>query len=299
MVRIQSLLCFLPFLASTTAVVIPRELNTTQVYKFSPGWIENLATRPNGHLLITRMDAPEVWDVDPGAQTATKLATFPDAFATGGLVEMTPDVWAVIAGKYSLSGGGNTPGSWAIWKLDLSGASPKQSLVKLVPESQTFNGIAKSDDDTMLIGDALEGAVLKMSFSTGAYSVLLKDPSMAPSTTIPFGINGMKFKDGFLYFTNIARNTFNRLPVSALGVASTVQPIFTTTPGDDFAFGPDGLAYIATNLENSVIKVDASGGITKIATVQSGTSASFGRGEKDKNTLYVGTIGGTLFAINV
>ncbi|WYZ39399.1 hypothetical protein EsH8_III_001313 [Colletotrichum jinshuiense] len=294
---------FLPFFLTsvTGAALLSRQSTPTEVYRFQNGWIENLAARSNGALLVTRMDQPELWSVDPFTKTSSKLHTFADAYATGGLVEMSPDIWAVIAGKYRA--GTNTPGSWGVWKVDLTGPAPKASVVKIVPESKLFNGLAKLDHDatnnTLLIGDAAAGAVYKMDFSTGAYSVLLAHKSMNPQGFLPFGIDGMKFRDGSLYFTNIGQNTFNKLPIDASGKPGTVSTIFNNSPGDDFVFDAGGNAYIATNTQNSVIKVDPAGKVTKLATVQGSTSTALGRTERNSNVLYIGSSQGIISSITI
>ncbi|KAL0937335.1 uncharacterized protein CTRU02_207066 [Colletotrichum truncatum] len=296
---LKALITFVPLVAS--AILSPRQAAPTEIYRFQNGWIENLATHSNGALLVTRMDQPDLWSVNPSSKTATKLYTFPDAYATGGLVEMSPNIWAVITGKYR--SGTNTPGSWGIWKVDLTGPTAKASVVKVVPESKLFNGLAKFEHDktnnTLLIGDAAAGAVYKMNFSTGAYSILLADKSMNPQGFLPFGIDGMKFFNGSLYFTNIGQNTFNRLPIDTAGKPGSVSTIFNNSPGDDFIFDAAGNAYIATNTQNSVIKVDPAGKVTKLATVQGSTSTTLGRAEKDGNVLYIGSSQGTISAITV
>lgn len=288
MVQLRSLLSFLPLLVATAASLLPRQATTTQVYKFpSTASIEGIGIRTNGQILITRMDAGEVWQYDPTTKAATKLVSISGVTATAGIVELAADVWYIVGGKYS--GGSNTAGSWGVFKLDLTGATPVLSTVKVVSESKLFNGLTKLDDDNLLIGDAQAGSVFKMTASTGAYSTVIKaDPAMTPGSGIPFGLDGIKYYNGSLYFTNISKNTFSKVTIDATGKAGKVVSIYSGTPGDDLSFDSAGNAYIATNLQNSVIKVDAAGKITKLATVSGSTCTAFGRTEATKNTLYVG-----------
>ncbi|CAG8955696.1 hypothetical protein HYFRA_00010962 [Hymenoscyphus fraxineus] len=288
MVQFRSLLAFFPLILSSTASLLPRQATTTQVYKFpSTASIEGIGIRTNGQILITRMDAGEIWQYDPTTKAAAKLISISGVTATAGIVELAPDVWYIVGGKYS--GGANTAGSWGIYKLNLNGASPALSTVKIVPESKLWNGLTKFDNDTLLIGDAQAGSVFKMSASTGTYSAIITANSeMTPGGGIPFGLDGIRYYNGSLYFTNISKNTFSRVPIDASGKAGTVVKIYSNTPGDDLSFDSSGNAYIATNLQNSVIKVDAAGKITKLATVSGSTCTAFGRTEATKNTLYVG-----------
>ncbi|GKT96361.1 hypothetical protein Ct61P_14211 [Colletotrichum tofieldiae] len=58
-----------------------------------------------------RKDRPELWSLDPFSKTKINVHTFSDAYATAGLVEMPPDIRAIVAGKYRTSTNTNTPGS--------------------------------------------------------------------------------------------------------------------------------------------------------------------------------------------
>jgi hypothetical protein len=164
-----------------SAVAIDKRQSTTEVYKFSgsPVAAEGIAARTNGQLLVSFFDKGELWSVDPAAKKASKVATFTDATCTGGIAEIAPDVFAVVAGQFSF-GGGLKQGSWAIWKVDFTGGAPVASVLQKVPESGFFNGITAFSNDTILIGDASKGAVWSMNVNTGAYSIAIQDTTMAP-----------------------------------------------------------------------------------------------------------------------
>ena len=287
MVGLRVLLGFLPLAASVVGLLIPRQATTTQIYKFPTASIEGIGIRSNGQILVTRMDAGEIWLIDPATKAANKLATISQATATAGIVEMEPDVWYIVGGKYS--GGRNTAGSWGIFRIDLNVASPTVTTFKIISEGKLLNGLTKFDNDTLLIGDAQAGSVYRLSISTGAYSALITaDPAMTPSGGIPFGLDGIRYNAGYLWFTNISKNTFSKVAIDASFKPAKVQSVYSGTPGDDLSFDAAGNAYIATNLQNSVIKVDAAGKITKLATVSGSTCTAFGRTESTKNTLFVG-----------
>ncbi|OCL04744.1 NHL repeat-containing protein, partial [Glonium stellatum] len=271
------------------AAVIERQSTSTTVYKFSGGGTqaENLAVRPNGQLLVTFMDTNQLWSLDPASKSANKIVTFSGTSSTAGITEVTPDVYAVIAGNYSFQGG-NKAGSWGIWKVDMTGSSPKASVVKIIPESGMFNGLTTLDNDTVLIGDGAKGAVYRLSMSTGAYSIVIQDASMTPpaSAPVPIGIDGVRYRNGYVYFTNIFKNTFSKVQVDSNGKATgTITQIWTNSTPDDFTITSDGTAYVASS--GTIFKVTSDGKAAKIASVASATSCAFGRTEKDKNMLYV------------
>ncbi|TVY68894.1 hypothetical protein LSUE1_G009416 [Lachnellula suecica] len=287
--RFLSLLVGMLPLAS--GAVISRQTTST-IFKFSSPGVsaENIAIRPSGQLLVTFMDAAQLYSIDPSTKTGTKLVTFPGFTSTAGITEVSPDVFAVVAGNYSGSGG-NKAGSWAIWKVDLTGAAPKTEVVKRFADSTMFNGLTTLNNDTVLIGEG-KGSVIRLSISNGSSSTAIQDASMAPpsSAPIPLGIDGVRYFNGTVYFTNIFKNTFSKVPVDATGKATgAVVPIWTNNLGDDFTFGADGSAYVAGS--GKLLKVTADGKVSTAATISSPTSCAFGRGSADKGILYVTSSG--------
>ena len=193
-------------------------------------------------------------------------------------VDIIPDVFAVIGGK-------------GIYKVDFTGSAPKSSLIKTITEASNLNGLAVFNNDTVLVADAGKGSVYKFTISTGEYAVALTDPTMAPSGGIPFGIDGIKYKDGTVWYTNIFKNSFHKVAVDPVTAKATgaVTTLWTNLMGDDLCFGPNGKIYVATNSKNSIVEVDpAVGKPTVVATVTGSTSCAFGRTEADKNVIYVG-----------
>lgn len=278
-------------------------------------WYENIAVRPNGHILATRIDKPVVDEIDPVKGTGSPVVGLPDSLGfTGltGIAEIRPDVFAIGAGQYKF-GVGPVPGSWEVFTLDLTspdGIAQTQSLLA-IPEIGLLNGLTKFDDNTLLAADSEFGALYKIDVPSATYTKLLSaedgDTALGSPEGVPMqiGINGVKVRDGFLYFTNTMRQSFYRVPLDAS--AKPTGPVETVASGfsaDDFAFGPDGTAYITTHITNEVVAV-APGGHQKEAVVISGhqdtleiagsTAAAFGRGTgeaDDSNVLYVVTAGG-------
>lgn len=282
----------------TTCRTVPRQYPAS-IFSIQGAWFENIATRPNGNLLLTRMDVPELWEYDFSTETGALLQEFPDALVTAGIAELEPDTWAVVAGQYSSSSGA-TPGSWTVHKVDLTGSKPVSNAVANFPESELFNGMAGLNSTHALPGDASAGTVHLLDTTSGTYTTLKSDVTMNPSGGIPFGIDGMKYHDGYLYYTNIATGGIHRFAIAADGIAAdSVELIVNNLAGDDFAFGDDGRMYLATNFGNSVVAVDtATGDVTNVATVNGGTSVAFGTREGiDDGLLYVATSAGEVFAL--
>ncbi|KAL1836807.1 hypothetical protein VTK73DRAFT_4917 [Phialemonium thermophilum] len=262
--------------AAAPAILESRQSAAAQVVRLAS--VENLAVRANGQILATNMNSANLYAVDPVAKTSTTAVAVTGATGLSGIGEVAPDVFAVIGGK-------------GIYMVDFTGGGAKASLVAQIKEASNLNGLAVFDNDTVLVADAGKGSVYRFSVSTGEYSVALSDPTMAPSGGIPFGIDGIKYRDGVVWYTNIFKNSFYKVPVdpATAKAAGAVTTLWTNLMGDDLCFGPNGKIYVATNSRNSLVEVDpAVGKPTAVASVTGSTSCAFGRTDSDKDVAYVG-----------
>lgn len=281
------MLAALPLLAALAhgAVIAPRQ-TAAQVVKLNS--IENVAVRSNGQILATNMNAATLYAVDPVAKTSTTALTVTGASGLSGIGEYAPDIFAVIGGK-------------GIYKVDFTASPPKSSLIRTITEANNLNGLAVFDNSSVLVADAGKGVVYKFDVNSGNYAVVLQDTTMAPSGGIPFGIDGIKYRDGVVWYTNIFKNSFHKVAVDPATAKPTgaYTTLWTNLMGDDLCFGPNGKIYVATNSKNSLVEVDpAVGKPTSVGTVTGSTSCAFGRTEKDANVAYVGA-GQGVFAVTV
>ncbi|KAF6514359.1 hypothetical protein HZS61_005493 [Fusarium oxysporum f. sp. conglutinans] len=120
-----------------------------------------------------------------------------------------------------------------------------------------------------------------------------------------FGINGIKVRDSYLYFTNSNAVKIYRIAITPAGYpkkGAKPQLVADLSSGvgffDDFEFDTNGNIYAATNFDNSIVFVDVKtgkwrtvvGGIHEM-TVAGSTAAAFSYGKKGEKTLYVSTSG--------
>lgn len=277
----------LPLLASLAhgLALTPRQ-SATQIVRLTS--IENLAVRANGHILATNMNTAALYTIDPIAKTSSTALTVSGASGLSGIAEYAPELFAVIGGK-------------GVYKIDFTSSPPKSSLVKTITEANNLNGLSAFDNSSVLVADAGKGAVYKLDVNTGEYGVVLQDPTMAPAGGIPFGIDGIRYREGVVWYTNIFRNSFHKVEVDVVtGKAKgKVSTLWTDLMGDDLCFGPSGKVYVATNGKNSLVEVDpAVGKPVSVGTVTGSTSCAFGRTERDRNVAYVGG-GQGVFAVTV
>jgi hypothetical protein len=290
----------LPLLTSAAALTL-RQAPASIVKLPGSAWIENIIARSNGQLLLSRYDTNELWTLDPSTKTASKILSFAGSTALTGICEVAPDIFAVISGK--AAGIRITSGSWGLWRVDLTGPTPKQTQLTGVPEAGFLLGCTAFTNDTIFVADAGKGALYKVDMTTGEYSVAAQDASMKPpaSAAIQEGIHGVKYRaeQGALYFSNTFGNTFNKIKIDAgTGKGGTVTPILSSglNGPEDFVLDVDGAVFLAQLSKGQITKVTADGKAAAVATEASSSSCVFGRGEKDKGTLYIATSNGAVFA---
>ena len=180
-------------------------------------------------------------------------------------------------------------------------ACPTASKVTDIPAAQFLNGMTVLDTNgTILVADSGAGAVYRVDTNTGAHALVLADPLMQPAAGAPYqlGINGIRIRDGYLYFTSSTQGLFVRIPIHADGSAAGAAEV-VASPGsvDDFTFGRGGDAYIATNVGNTLLEVTPVGDATVLAgninssALAGATSAHLGRTAADSSILYITTDG--------
>ncbi|CAI4212010.1 unnamed protein product [Parascedosporium putredinis] len=260
MVSIRTILGAVPYIVSVSAASIAARQGAAATQVVNLASLENIAVRPNGQILVTNMNSPNLYAVDPAAKSSSTAV--------------------VVTGASGLSG-----------------------VREAIAEASNLNGLASFDDDSVLVADAGKGNVYRFSMSTGDYSVVLEDPTMAPSGAIPFGIDGILHVNGTVWYTNIFKNSFHKIDVDETGKATgAVTTLWSNLMGDDLCVGPDGKIYVATNSPNTVVSVDATAGAgaspATVGQVRGSTACAFGRGESDANTVYVTGAQG-VFSINI
>jgi sugar lactone lactonase YvrE len=237
------------------------------------------------------MDKAEVHELNPLAlRTASSLI---HAFTDGnnscmGIAENSPDNFAVIVRTRNE----NTTRS-ALWNIDLTSAEPKTT--KIVDNiTAGFNGLAKLAPDVMIATDTPSGDLWHIDLKTRTATVAHKSV---------IGVNGIRVRGKYIYFSNIRNGTFLRLPIDPVNGLTTGPSEIIARPGlgiDDFALSPfSDEAFVVNQQQDQVVrvslngnsKVDAVAGSLNSSTISAPTSAQFGRTSQDSRTLYVTTSG--------
>jgi hypothetical protein len=290
MVVVSSLVAIVSILSSGFAATIPEaaaaQAMPTTVYQFGNGmWVENIAVRPNGNLVLVLYDRPEVYELNPFTKTPKLLHRFPNATSMTGCVETNPDTFAVMA---------KTKQGFSIWTLGLSSSAPViEQVIPNVPDAGALNGLAALSPTILLASDTTKGVIFRLDLAKRTSSVAINKDQ------IGFGVNGIRVRGNYLYFAN-SIGPFSKIPIDATTGAATGAAKVIAKPGigmDDFALGRGDEAFVMNWTGGKVLRIDGAGKVTTVAKTSWPTSGQFGRTKADEGTLYVTSSGNPLGSI--
>lgn len=186
-------------------------------------WIENVAARENGDLLITMVQPkPHLYSLK-GPQTPqpemSLLFEFPNMDGLLGITEVQDDVFVVAGGQFH---GEADPilGTFSLWNISFADRYPTLAKIVDLPDNVFPNGLVTvpGQRDVVLVANSL-GSLLRVDVSTGTMETIAADPEMVPvpGALFPLGINGIKILDGYVWWTNSFASTIYRRRIDAAG----------------------------------------------------------------------------------
>lgn len=292
------------------------------VFQFpNESFVENLAVRFNGQILVTLLTSTELSLIDPALPGQSALVyNFTEAHGLSGITKIEPDVFAVLAGEYFFGTRNFGQGTWTLWRVDLRGVDiqngslqpqPKVSKIVKIPEAQLLNGLStlSAKDKTVVVGDTLDGVIYRVDTQTGEYKVTINSTYLSKLDT-PHGVNGVHVFGDSLYFANSGQNTLVKVLINEDVTPAGPFTIISnaTKPHDeydDFTIDCEGNVFVVTEGGNTVERISPDGrrqtviaGSLNSTEVAEPTSAGFGRGFHDKHILYVTTAGGSAIPVN-
>ncbi|KAH9904864.1 hypothetical protein F4778DRAFT_731036 [Xylariomycetidae sp. FL2044] len=282
------------------------------------GFIENIAVRSNGDLLLTTFSpTAALYTIENPSSSTTQLTLlhqFEGGTSTFGIVETFPDTF-VLTSSY-LDGLTARPNTTKLWEVKFDGAKRGSFTTRKiadVDEAQGINGMAAVPGaNAVLAADLGRGEVCRIDLTTGAYETVLAVPEVQPVPGGAFvaGVNGLKIHGGYLYWSNSNRVALYRIRINGNGypvVGAAVEEIATiegATLIDDFALDAHDNIWAATNVDNSLVVVGTDrsqqvvlGSPTEL-TLAGDTAVAFGRTPRDRHIAYVTTSGAQLSPVN-
>ena len=332
-----SCLAILPFLAllrlSSLATAFPQghsirsnsqygleqSLPVAIVHQFPVGTdLENLAVRRNGKILATCIDRAELHQIDPLQVDAPAIVSnsFGSKSSLLGIVETHPDLFYVVATTLNATTLLPILGSNSVWTVDLTSdqiPAPTRKIADF-PDAVLLNGMAllSKDKGLVLVADSIAGAVWRLNVLTGEVRRIIDIPALhAPSPDFPLGVNGIKVRDGTLYFTNSGASALYRLPIHEDGTAAGNVSVVASGLAicDDFILNRKGDAFVALHGPGELVEVTPRG-MKKVLvgnstiTLPAPSAVKFGRTPADRNSLYItefgnSTMGGRLSRVDL
>ncbi|CAF0745949.1 unnamed protein product [Adineta steineri] len=258
-------------------------------------FVENLAAKHDGHLLVTVHSTNEIYEVNPTVSKSNRmlLATLP--VGPTGITELDFNHFYVNAGSVGQHG------TWSIYSVTIHQETiPTASVKKIVDiDSALFlNGLCvlSYEHGTLLSVDSTLGQIFKINVHTKQVELWYESDLLKKSSHdihMP-GINGIRrcSVDDYLYLTNTDRAIILRLAIDPFDYRpkGQLQIILRNIVCDDFTIDRMGTIYATTHVHNSLMRLtpvkDGEYLKEEIATLADGvagaTSCIFGRTYQDR-----------------
>ncbi|KAI0386333.1 hypothetical protein F5Y04DRAFT_120579 [Hypomontagnella monticulosa] len=252
----------------------------------SDSWFEGFALRPNGKILASRLDEPELYTFNAEDPDSTPELLYNFEKHANGLINLCPlpgcdDEYLILSGIVDLVN--VTFEDFIVWRVSLSpddSSPPKVTKVTDINDTGFCIGIIAVSDRVVVIPDSFQNCIWRLDVQTGKVSLLVADDTMkvAEGEGNFFGLNRVRVTDGFLWFTNTSAGTLCRIPIERVQDPSveirTTGPVQVLT--DDIPHC-DGLAlsrdqtsvYTCSYMDGHVwkVSVDPSTGTAKTSVV--------------------------------
>ncbi|KAI1108755.1 hypothetical protein F5Y14DRAFT_62588 [Nemania sp. NC0429] len=303
--------------SAVTSKTCSHLLPTHRVFQFDQTgtWIENIAVRPNGDLLVSLLQpTASLYTLarpNSSSREFSLLHTFDNASSLLGITETHPDTYAILSIQFSetLS---PVPGSATIWDVSFDDDKPLTRKITNVPDVLVPNGIASvPGSPVVFVADSTSGTITRCDTRAAACTLFLNTPQTAPApgSSRPTGVNGIHYRRGYLYWSNSNLVSIFRVRLGDDGYLASDASVETVgtvdaTFIDDFAIDDDGRFWIAAASNNAIVALRGNGSSEVVAgaltelTVAGPTSAAFGRTARDRETLYVVTNGASSGPVN-
>ncbi len=281
-------------------------------------YLQDVAVASNGDIYMTTVFPDASIYAVSGATTSTPATSlvhrFDDMNAATGMIERQPGVFTFLAGNQSSLGVG-IHGTFGVFELDTRRGKPTITELVHVPNGGLIVGVIPIPGvpNALLVSDSTLGKVWRVNTATRKCEQVLQDASMKPPpwAPLPFGIGGIQFHKGYLYFVACFEALIYRIrftddgypaPGAEVELVLALRSIYI----DNFVIGPgdDDTIWAATNADNRLFAITPDGNVTVVGgapdelTLAGVVAGAFGRLPGDTNTLYVITAGGMLNPIN-
>lgn len=234
-------------------------------------FLENLAVRADGSVLVTAVLQKELWYV-PAAESDSlvePVLLYRFDHPVTGIVEVAADVFVL-----SLTEAYTSHESLLV-RVDLAGWVPGQPVTpetihRFDERARGLNGTCLLGPDALAIADCFAGLIWRVDLAGDSHAVTadvwLTHDTMAfdPDSGLPPppqpGVNGLHYstQTGYLYYTSTAQKVFMRVAVDPVTRNPAAAPEFVAAidNADDFCVDEDaGFAYVTRHRANTIDRV--------------------------------------------
>lgn len=237
------------------------------IAEFPKGYfLENLAVRADGSILVSAMNKSELWCIPEGERPVKPVLVHTFDLMTMNIIEAEPDIFYLTASdiyKTRLS---------RLYRLDLRSWEPGEDVEPEVilefPEPKVgLNGSCLLSPNILLsagVTDLIWRVDLPSAGKPASARIWLQHDNMRfrPGEKKPEqpGVNGIRYADRtrYLYYTSTSQQLMLRVPVDAQTFDPAGLPEFVAGGRywDDFILDEDrGIAYVTTHRENTIDRV--------------------------------------------
>lgn len=301
-------------------IPVPTVSLTPVAYFPQKYFLENLAVRRDGSVLVTAVLQKELWCV-PGPEPrveAPPVLVHRFEHLVSGIVEVEPDVFIVnLSDAYTSHESHLARVDFTNWRPG-DPVSP-EIIYTFDDRAGGLNGSSLLAPGVMLVADSFAGLIWRIDLGKDAKSatarIWLAHDTMAmdPDSGVPPppqpGVNGVRYgaQTGHLWYTSTAQQVFMRVAVEPTTLDPAGNPEFVAAidNADDFCLDEEaGFAYVTRHRANTVDRVPLEprhgSEVRHIAgdpldeLLIGPSSAAWGRGSADHGRVaYVTTDGGT------
>ncbi|KAI1163426.1 hypothetical protein F5B18DRAFT_321970 [Nemania serpens] len=238
----------------------------------SDSWFEGFILRPNGKVLATRLDKPELYTFEAEDQDAIPqlVCTLPNCNSLTNICSIPgyEDEYFVLASTADLEL--VTQKDVWLWRVIMGSddnVPPKTIRVTSVPEEGYCLGVKAVSDRIVLLPDGKTSCIWHLDTQTGKKTLFADDEPMKQVADDGFfGVNRLQIIGDYVYFTNSSGGILGRIPVELdpshedVGIRTTgpAQVIVDNLPSnlDGLAVSPDQThAYVASHIDGCLHKV--------------------------------------------
>ncbi|RYP51931.1 hypothetical protein DL769_010741 [Monosporascus sp. CRB-8-3] len=247
---------------SVPEVVLVTQLPTTS------SWFESTCARPNGKVLATRVDEPELYEFDPEQpdEPLRLVCTVPEC---SGLIHVCAlkgreDEYAVLTAMVDLEAVSIT--NYLLWRVAFDGKSDGQpSVTKLaaLPGMGIGAECTPVTERTVLITDTHKACIWALDVPTGKASVLFEHETMKRAGSDDFfGLNRIRILGDHLWYANESAGSLCRVPIvkddsanGGLRITGPVEIITDELPNTDgLTMTEDGTTAYSVNYVKGTLR---------------------------------------------